>query len=91
MASDIGKFRVPSLRNIEVTAPYMHDGRLGTLEEVLDHYAEGIKQHFNLDGELQQNGKIGITLSASERSKIIAFLKTLTDNDFLTDPRFQRP
>ncbi|MNH45855.1 hypothetical protein D3C79_1084250 [compost metagenome] len=69
----------------------MHDGRLGTLEEVLDHYAEGIKQHFNLDGELQQNGKIGITLSASERSKIIAFLKTLTDNDFLTDPRFQRP
>lgn len=69
----------------------MHDGRLGTLEEVLDHYTEGIKQNSNLDGELQQNGKIGITLSASERSKIIAFLKTLTDNDFLTDPRFQRP
>lgn len=91
LVSDIGKFRVPSLRNIEVTAPYMHDGRLGTLEEVLDHYTEGIKQHSNLDGELQQNGKIGITLSASERSKIIAFLKTLTDNDFLTDPRFQRP
>lgn len=91
LASDIGKFRVPSLRNIEVTAPYMHDGRIGTLEDVLDHYSSGIKRNANLDEKLQQNGRLGITLSASEKSKIIAFLKTLTDKDFLTDLRFQRP
>ncbi len=90
-ANDVGKFRVPSLRNIEVTGPYMHDGRFTTLEEVLEHYANGVKRNTHLDKQLQHNGTLGITLSNDDRSKIIAFLKTLTDKEFINDPRFQMP
>lgn len=86
--SDLYKFKVPSLRNIEVTAPYMHDGRFGTLEGVLEHYASGIENSATLDPILKQNGKLGITLSATEKKEIIAFLKTLTDHQYLTDKRF---
>jgi cytochrome c peroxidase len=82
------KFKVPSLRNIEKTAPYMHDGRLFTLEAVLNHYASGVVHTQNLDPILNANGTLGIPLTASEKSKIIAFLKTLTDHQFLTDRRF---
>ena len=88
LASDYYKFKVPSLRNVEVTGPYMHDGRFGTLEGVLDHYASGIEDSPTLDPILKQNGKFGISLSASEKKQIIAFLKTLTDNQYLTDKRF---
>jgi cytochrome c peroxidase len=82
------KFKVPSLRNIEKTAPYMHDGRLFTLEAVLNHYASGVVHTQNLDPILNANGTLGIPLTAAEKSKIIAFLKTLTDHQFLTDSRF---
>jgi cytochrome c peroxidase len=82
------KFKVPSLRNIEKTAPYMHDGRLFTLEAVLNHYASGVVHIQNLDPILNANGTLGIPLTAAEKSKIIAFLKTLTDHQFLTDSRF---
>ena len=82
------KFKVPSLRNIEKTAPYMHDGRLFTLEAVLNHYASGVVHSQNLDPILNNNGTLGISLTAAEKSKIIAFLKTLTDHQFLTDRRF---
>lgn len=82
------KFKVPSLRNIEKTAPYMHDGRLFTLEAVLNHYASGVVHTQNLDPILNTNGTLGISLTAAEKSKIIAFLKTLTDHQFLTDRRF---
>lgn len=82
------KFKVPSLRNIEKTAPYMHDGRLFTLEAVLNHYASGVVHTQNLDPILNANGTLGIPLTAAEKSKIIAFLKTLTDHQFLTDRRF---
>ncbi|MCU0350777.1 MAG: c-type cytochrome [Flavobacterium sp.] len=82
------KFKVPSLRNIEKTAPYMHDGRLFTLEAVLNHYASGVVHTQNLDPILNTNGTLGIPLTAAEKSKIIAFLKTLTDHQFLTDRRF---
>jgi cytochrome c peroxidase len=82
------KFKVPSLRNIEKTAPYMHDGRLFTLEAVLNHYASGVVHTQNLDPILNANGALGIPLTAAEKSKIIAFLKTLTDHQFLTDRRF---
>lgn len=82
------KFRVPSLRNIEKTAPYMHDGRLYTLEAVLNHYASAVSNSTTLDPILNNNGTLGIPLTSDEKTKIIAFLKTLTDNQYLTDSRF---
>ena len=85
---DYYKFKVPSLRNVEITAPYMHDGRFGSLESVLNHYASGVQSSATLDPILNQNGKLGISLNADEKVKIIAFLKTLTDNQYLTDKRF---
>jgi len=75
------KFRVPSLRNVEATRPYMHDGRLRSLEAVLDHYERGIVQSPTLDSQLRN----GIPLSADEKQKIIAFLKTLTDEEFMSN------
>ncbi len=80
------KFKVPSLRNIEKTAPYMHDGRFYTLEAVLNHYSSGVVNTQNLDPSLN-NGTLGIPLTASEKSKLIAFLLTLTDHEFLTNPK----
>ncbi len=77
--SDFGKFRVPSLRNIEFTGPYMHDGRFYSLDEVLEHYNSGVKPAEHLDSSL----KNGIQLNSSERAQIKAFLKTLTDNEFI--------
>ncbi|MBD3581475.1 cytochrome-c peroxidase [Flavobacterium selenitireducens] len=88
LASDRFKFRVPSLRNVEKTAPYMHDGRFYTLSSVLDHYASNMVDSPTLDPVLRQNGTIGIPLSDLEKSNIIAFLKTLTDEEFLTNPKF---
>ena len=80
------KFKVPSLRNIEKTAPYMHDGRFNTLDAVLNHYSSGVVNTQNLDPSLNNNGNLGIPLTAIEKAKLIAFLKTLTDNEFLTNP-----
>ncbi|NRT13717.1 cytochrome c peroxidase [Flavobacterium sp. 28A] len=88
LAQDYYKFKVPSLRNVEVTAPYMHDGRFGTLEAVLNHYSSGIVDSPTLDPILKQNAKLGITLSETEKIQLVAFLKTLTDNQYLTDKRF---
>lgn len=86
--ADLGKFRVPSLRNIEITGPYMHDGRFNSLKEVLQHYNAGMKNHANLDAVFRQKGKIGIALTAQEQHQLIVFLKTLTDVDFINDRRF---
>jgi cytochrome c peroxidase len=91
------KFKVPSLRNVGLTAPYMHDGRFTTLEEVLNHYAndqskESIHISPSLDPLLQVTGqKKGIQLSATEKQSIIAFLRTLNDEQFVTDKRFSDP
>ncbi len=82
-AADGYKFRVPSLRNVEVTLPYMHDGRFRTLENVLDFYANGVVDSPTLDPLLKQNGRLGIPLNETEKKQIIAFLRTLTDQDFL--------
>ncbi|MGF7215299.1 cytochrome c peroxidase [Spirosoma lacussanchae] len=84
-------FKVPSLRNVEKTLPYMHDGRFYSLEAVLDHYAENVQLTENLDPLLQKNSRPGIALSADEKRQIIAFLKTLTDDQFLRDSRFVEP
>lgn len=86
--NDRGKFKVPSLRNIEYTDPYMHNGSFYTLEEVLDHYTDGVKDSETLDPVLKQNAKLGITLNEQEKKDIVAFLKTLTDHEFLRDKRF---
>lgn len=86
--SDFGKFRVPSLRNIALTSPYMHNGNLSTLAQVLNHYNSGVKNHTNLDAKLKENGVLGIPLSAVEQQQIITFLNTLTDNEFIHDPKF---
>lgn len=87
-SQDKYKFKVPSLRNIEKTAPYMHDGRFYTLEAVMNHYSSGITNTENLDPSLNNSGTLGIPLTATEKTKLIAFLKTLTDDQFLTDSRF---
>ncbi|HNP33589.1 MAG TPA: cytochrome c peroxidase [Flavobacterium sp.] len=86
--ADKYKFKVPSLRNVEKTKPYMHDGRFFTLEAVLDHYSSGIVNSATLDPSLNNNGTLGIPLTATEKTKIITFLKTLTDDQYLTDKRF---
>jgi cytochrome c peroxidase len=88
LATDYYKFKVPSLRNIEKSAPYMHDGRMFTLEAVLEHYNSGVVVSETLDPILNKNGALGIPLTEIEKTKIIAFLKTLTDNQYLTDKRF---
>lgn len=86
---DMYKFKVPSLRNIEYTFPYMHDGRFETLEAVLNFYDSGMVDNGNVDASLKrEDGSFGITLSTYEKESIIAFLKTLTDNEFINDKRF---
>jgi cytochrome c peroxidase len=84
--ADMGHFKSPSLRNVEVTGPYMHDGRFTTLEAVLEHYSSGGKNHPNKDIRVQP-----LHFTASEKAALIGFLKTLTDHRFLTDPKFSDP
>lgn len=85
------KFKVPSLRNVEITGPYMHDGRFYTLEAVLRHYNESVLDVPTLDLSLKNGQKLGIKTTADEQKKLIAFLKTLTDNEFLKNKRFAAP
>ncbi|HRO42343.1 MAG TPA: cytochrome c peroxidase [Flavipsychrobacter sp.] len=82
---DIYKFKVPSLRNLKYTAPYMHDGRIKNLEAVLEYYATGIHHSPTLDPSLQN----GIQLNPQDRSALIAFLNTLNDEEFVRDARFK--
>jgi cytochrome c peroxidase len=89
--ADNGKFKIPSLRNIAITAPYMHDGRFKTLEEVLDFYSEGVYQNVNIDSKMEYAHQKGVRLSLKEKHKIISFLKTLTDSIFITNPAFGNP
>ena len=87
--ADLYKFKVPSLRNIEHTFPYMHDGRFASLEAVMDFYDSGMVDNGNVDPIFQrEDGTLGITLSDYEKESLIAFLKTLTDEEFLNDERF---
>lgn len=81
--SDRGKFAVPSLRNVAVTAPYMHDGRFQTLEQVVEHYATGMKRSATLDPNLAKHPDGGVPLSAADKKALVAFLKTLTDEKYL--------
>jgi cytochrome c peroxidase len=89
--NDNGKFKIPSLRNVEVTAPYMHDGRFETLEEVLDFYSEGVQTSINIDSKMGLAHQGGVRLTAEEKKQIIAFLKTLTDSTFIANTAFSNP
>lgn len=86
--NDWMKFRVPSLRNVEYTAPYMHDGRFYTLEAVLNFYSDSVEDNPNLDPQLKQSNHIGIAMNVQEKQFIIAFLKTLSDKSFISNPKF---
>jgi cytochrome c peroxidase len=97
-AADMGKFRAPSLRNVAVTGPYMHDGSIATLEEVVEFYAAGGRNI--ADGPFAGDGRVNphksefigqIDLDARDKSDLVAFLKTLTDESFLKSPRFSNP
>jgi cytochrome c peroxidase len=101
--SQNGYFVIPSLRNVALTAPYMHDGRFKTLSEVIDHYSNGIAAHPDLDPFLYQGNfargfvasasgqPVRMNISATEKQQLIAFLNALTDQSILTDPKFSNP
>ncbi len=95
---DMGRFKAPSLRNVAITAPYMHDGSIATLDEVLDHYAaggrtigEGPHAGVGRDNPLKSSFVPGFEMTADERAELIAFLRSFTDEEFLTDPRYSDP
>jgi cytochrome c peroxidase len=86
--ADLGKFRAPSLRNVALTAPYMHDGSIATLAEVVDHYAAGGRAHGNPNRDPRMRP---LLLTAQNRADLVAFLESLTDTEVVTDPRFSDP
>ena len=92
-AADAGMFKVPSLRNVALRAPYMHDGRLASLEEVVDHYSDGVQSHPNLGVPLGVAGSNGpqVDMTAEEKEALVAFLNTLSDPEMVTDPKFSDP
>jgi cytochrome c peroxidase len=92
-SGDDGLFKVPTLRNIALSAPYMHDGRFNTLDEVLNFYSSGIQNHANLDPLLKAgNGTPKrMNFSTTDKADLIAFLNTLTDDEFRADPKFSDP
>jgi cytochrome c peroxidase len=95
---DVGRFRVPTLRNVAVTAPYMHDGSIATLDAVIEHYAAGGRAIYGgphagvgSDNPNKTPNVRGFILSPGEKRDLIAFLESLTDEEFLADPRFSDP
>jgi len=93
VTTDNGTFRVPSLRNVALSAPYMHDGRYKTLSDVIDHYSHGIMNSPNLDPQLRDSTGRAMQMNIPEADKqaLIAFLSTLTDFDLVSDPKFSNP
>jgi len=89
--ADNGKFIIPSLRNLAFTAPYMHDGRFQTLEEVLDFYTTNVKLSANIDSKMEYAHQGGTKLTADEKKKVIAFLRSLSDSSFISNPEFSNP
>lgn len=89
----LGAFKVPSLKNIAVTAPYMHDGRFSTLEEVVEHYNSGVQNHPNLGPALRDpdGNPIRLNLTEQQKQDLVNFLKTLTDESVLTNEMFSDP
>ncbi len=87
--ADRGKFRSPSLRNLKFTAPYMHDGRFATLDEVIDHYSEGLKNSPSIDPLMKKVAQGGVGLTDKDKADLKAFLLSLSDEKFVTNPAFQ--
>ncbi len=85
------KFKVPTLRNIALTAPYMHDGRFATLDEVIEHYSSGIHMSPTIDPLIEFGSQGGVQLDAQEKHLLKKFLLTLTDNNFINNPNFKDP
>ena len=90
-SADNGKFKTPSLRNLAYSAPYMHDGRFATLDQVLDHYSIGLVSSLTIDPKLKYVGQGGVQLTPSEKADLIAFLLTLSEPAFIANPAFQDP
>ena len=88
---DYGKFKSPTLRNIEYTGPYMHNSRYTTLEEVIDFYSEGLEHSSTVDPLMKNLSKGGVQLSVEEKVALLAFLKTLSDPSYLTNPELSKP
>jgi cytochrome c peroxidase len=88
-----GNFKIPTLRNVGLTAPYMHDGRFETLDQVVEHYSSGIKPHKHLDPKFKDvNGHVKkLDLSSVEKKALVAFLHTLTDHEMIKDPKWSDP
>jgi cytochrome c peroxidase len=94
LTRDLGRFKSPSLRNVAITAPYMHDGRLATLEAVVEHYRTGVQAHPNLDPRLRvpNTGEPrNVPMTEAEAAALVAFMGTLTDDELLVDPWFSNP
>jgi len=93
LAPDNGKFKVPSLRNIELTAPYMHDGRFTNLEQVVEFYNSGVVLNPNLSPPLRNpdGSALRLNLTTDQKAALVAFLKTLTDTNIVNDPKFSDP
>ena len=87
--NDNGKFRSPSLRNLAFTAPYMHDGRFNTLDEVIDHYSEGLKSSPTIDPLMKRVNEGGVQLTPQDKADLKAFLLSLSDPSFINNPAFQ--
>ena len=88
---DRAKFKVPTLRNIELSPPYMHAGRFQTLEEVVDHYNEGIQLSSTVDPAIANTEETGLLLSDDDKTDLVNFLKTLTDETFVNNPEYADP
>ncbi len=93
VSADIGKFKIPSLRNVALTAPYMHDGRFANLDSVIEHYSDKMRRSPNLDQQLmdEQGNPLVLNITIEERDALVAFLHTLTDEIVVSDPQFADP
>lgn len=89
--NDEGKFKVPTLRNIALTAPYMHDGRFETLDEVIEHYSSGISQSATIDPLIEFASQGGVQLDPQEKDLLLQFLNTFTDYNFVNNPEYREP
>lgn len=88
---DIGAYKAPTLRNVELTGPYMHDGRFSSLEEVIEFYSHQVKNSPYINPLMHHVANGGTQLTPSEKTDLMAFIKTLRDDDFLNNPNFSRP
>lgn len=89
--ADNGKFRSPSLRNLAYSAPFMHDGRFATLDDVINHYSEGLVSSATIDPLMKTVGAGGVHLSPTDKADLKAFLLSLSDDEFINNPDFQAP